>query len=65
MIIAALLLVVAGGLIIACALLRPSFDFAIAVTKGWHVTVFPPPVFVGVLAILLGIVMFVASLLRR
>ena len=63
--IAALLLVAAGVLMIAMALGRPSFDFAIAVGRGWHVTVFPPPVSVGVVAILLGLVMFVAFLLRR
>ena len=66
MTIAAVLLVVAGVLIIAMALLgRPSFDFAIAVTRGWHVTVFPPPMFAGVLAIVLGIVMFIAARLWR
>lgn len=61
MTIAAFLLVVAGVLIVAIALGRPSFDFAIAVTNGWHVTVFPPPAFVGVLAILVGIVSFIAA----
>jgi hypothetical protein len=62
MTIAAFLLVVAGMLIITMALLgRPSFDFAIAVTSGWHVTVFPPPMLAGVLAIVLGVAMFVAA----
>jgi len=66
MTIAPLLLVTAGVLIIAMALLgRPSLDFAIAVTRGWHVTVFPPPMFAGVLAIVLGIVTLVAARLRR
>jgi hypothetical protein len=64
MTIAALLLVVAGALIMAWALVPSSFDFAIAVRRGWHVTVFPPPLFVGVLAILIGIVTLAASLLR-
>jgi hypothetical protein len=58
-------LIVAGVLIMACALVPSSFDFAIAVRKGWHVTVFPPPLFVGVLAILIGIVTLTASLLWR
>ena len=65
MIIAALLFVVAGMLITASALVPSSFDFAIAVRKGWHVTVFPPPVFVGVLAILIGTVMLIAARLLR
>ena len=63
MTIAALLLIVAGALIMACALVPSSFDVAISVWKGWHVTVFPPPLFVGVLAILIGIVTLAATLL--
>ena len=43
---------------VASALGRPSFDFAIAVRRGWHVTVFPPPLYVGVLTILFGIATF-------
>jgi hypothetical protein len=58
---AALLIVVAGVLMIAAALVPFSFDFAVAVRKGWHVTVFPPPLFVGVLATLIGIVTLIAS----
>jgi hypothetical protein len=65
MTVAALLLLVAGALIMAWALGSSSFDFAIAVRKGWHVTVFPPPLFVGVLAILIGIITLAASLLWR
>ena len=65
MTIAALLPVVAGALIMVCALVPSSFDFAIDVRKGWHVTVFPPPLFVGVLAILIGIVTLAAALLWR
>ena len=65
MTIAAYLLVVAGVLIGAMALGRPSSDFAIAVTNGWHVTVFPLPAFVGALAILVGIVSFIAGRLWR
>ena len=65
MTVAAFLLVVAGVAIIALRLQPPSFDFAVAVRRGWHVIVFPPPTSVGVLAILLGIVMFVAVVLRR
>jgi hypothetical protein len=65
MIIAAILLIIAGVLFTASALVPSSFDFAIAVTRGWHVTVFPPPVFVGVLAILTGIVLLIAVRLWR
>lgn len=65
MTIAASLLVVAGALIVACALVPYPFDFAISVRHGWHVTVFPPPLFVGVFAILIGIVTLAASLFRR
>ena len=65
MTIAALLLVVAGALIVACALVPCPFDFAPSVRQGWHVTVLPPPPFVGVFAILIGIVTLAASLLRR
>ena len=57
---AALFLIGAGVLITAFALVPLSFDFAIAVRRGWHVTVFPPPVFVGVLTILSGIVALIA-----
>ena len=55
-----LLLIVAGVLMTAAALVRWSFDFAIAVRRGWHVTVFPPPVSVGLLTILVGIVTLIA-----
>lgn len=55
----------AGVLITAFALVPSSFDFAIAVRKGWHVTVFPPPVFVGLLTILIGILTLIAVLLWR
>ena len=61
----ALLLIVAGVLITASALMRWSFDFAIAVRKGWHVTVFPPPVSVGLLTILAGTVTLIAVGLWR
>ena len=56
----ALLLIGAGVLITASALVPWSFDFAIAVRRGWHVTVFPPPMPVGLLTILVGIVTLIA-----
>jgi hypothetical protein len=65
MLITALALIVVGVLITASALALWSFDFAVAVRPGWHVTVFPPPVSVGVLAILGGIVALLASLFWR
>jgi len=65
MVTAALALIVTGVLITACALVPSSLDFAIAVRKGWHVTVFPPPLFAGVLTILTGVVSLIASLLWR
>jgi hypothetical protein len=61
MTIAGLLLLVAGVVMTASTLFGSSFDFAIAVRKGWHVTIFPPPRFVGVLAIVIGFVLFMAS----
>lgn len=65
MVTAALSLIVAGVLITACALAPSSFDFAISVRKGWHVTVFPPPLFVGVLTIFIGVVTLIAFRLWR
>ena len=62
---AAISLIVGGVLITACALVPSSYDFAIAVKKGWHVTVFPPPVFVGVLTTFIGIVTLITVLLWR
>jgi hypothetical protein len=65
MVTAALSLIVAGVVITACALAPSSFDFAIAVRKRWHVTIFPPPLIVGVLTVLIGVVTLIAFLLRR
>ena len=63
MLITALVLIATGGLISVSAWAPWSFDFAIAVMPGWHVTVFPPPAFVGVLVMLGGLVALLASLL--
>ena len=63
MLITALALIAAGVLIAVSAWAPSSFDFAIAVMPGWHVTVFPPPAFVGLLLILSGLVALLASLL--
>jgi hypothetical protein len=60
---AALTLIAAGLLLTATGLFPWPFDFAVAVKSGWHVTVFPPPLFVGVLLIMSGIVALLASLL--
>lgn len=65
MFIVALSLIAVGVLITAVALVPWSFDFAVAITHGWHVTVFPPPPFVGLLATLSGIAMLLASLFWR
>jgi hypothetical protein len=65
MFIAALVLIVVGALIAAAAVLAWSFDFAVAVLPGWHVTVFPPPVFVGVMLMIAGGVGLLASNRRR
>jgi hypothetical protein len=65
MLITAIALIVVGVLITASALAPWPFDFAVAVRPGWHATVFPPPVSVGVLMILGGIVALLASLSWR
>ena len=63
--IAALALIAAGLLMTALALAPWSFDFAVSLMPGWHVTVFPPPPFAGLLLILAGIVAMLPSLLGR
>jgi hypothetical protein len=61
--IAALVLIAAGVFLTAGSGLTPGgFDFAVSVLPGWHVTVFPLT-FIGVLAILGGVVALLASLL--
>jgi hypothetical protein len=55
MFIAALALITIGVLMTALAWVPWSFDFAVSITPGWHVTVFPPPPLVGVLVILSGL----------
>jgi hypothetical protein len=65
MLITALALIAAGVLIIGIGWVPWPFDFAVAVMTGWHVTVFPPPAFVGVLVTLTGIVTLLASYFGR
>jgi hypothetical protein len=55
--IVALLLIAAGVLFIVPS----SFDFAIALRRGWHATVFPSPP-IGAAFIILGVVALLASL---
>jgi hypothetical protein len=63
--IAALALIAAGVLLTAGSALAPwSFDFAVSVRPGWHMTVFPPT-FIGVLIIMSGVVALLASLVGR
>ena len=64
MLILALALIIVGVLMAASAFVPWPLDFAVPVMKGWHVTVFPPPLFVSALVILSGIVALVASFLR-
>ena len=56
MLIAALALIAVGVLLTAGALAPSSWDFAVAVMPGWHVTVFPLPLRAGVLVTLGGLV---------
>jgi hypothetical protein len=65
MLIVALPLIAVGVLIAACAVAPWSFDFAVAVMPAWHVTVFPPPLWVGVLLILSGLGALLASVQWR
>jgi hypothetical protein len=64
MLIAALALIVTGVLLTAGALAPQSFDFAIALLPGWHVTILPAPPWVGVLVMLSGIALLVCVLWR-
>ena len=64
MLIPALVLIIVGVLMTASAFVPWPFDFAVAVMKGWHVTVFPPPLFASALVILSGMVALVASFWR-
>jgi hypothetical protein len=61
--IAALALIGAGVLFIVAGALAP-FDFALAVRKGWHVTVFPSP-HIGVAFLAVGVVALLASFVWR
>ena len=59
--IAARALIIVGLLITVSGVWAPRpFDFAIGLMNGWHLTVFPPPPFLGVLFMLSGVVALVA-----
>jgi hypothetical protein len=60
MLLAALALLAVGVLLTATALAPPSWDFAVSVMPGWHVTVFPVPLWLGVLVTLGGLVALLA-----
>jgi hypothetical protein len=65
MLVAALTLIAAGVLLTAIGVTPWSFDFAVPLTNGWHVTVFPPPPLVGMLVTMIGIVALLVSLVWR
>jgi hypothetical protein len=53
---AALTLVAAGVLLTLGGLLGPrSWDFAVSVMPGWHVTIFPPSLRMGLLVLASGV----------
>lgn len=54
--ITALALMAVGVLLTVAAMARLPWDFAVAVKPGWHVTVFPPPLWAGLLLILGGLI---------
>jgi hypothetical protein len=58
--------VIAAGLLLTVggAFAPSSFDFAVALRNGWHVTVFPSPL-IGGLVIAIGIGALLASFVWR
>ena len=65
MLVAALAIIGVGVLLTAGALVASPWDFAVAVAPGWHVTIFPAPLWVGVLVMLTGLVALLASVQSR
>jgi hypothetical protein len=63
--VAALTLIAVGVLLTVRALVPPSWDFAVAVTRSWHVVVWPAPLWVGVLVTLFGLGALYASIQSR
>ena len=57
----ALTLIAIGVLLTAAAFAPSSWDFALAVMPGWHVTIFPASLWVGATVILIGIVALLVS----
>ena len=55
-------LIAIGVLLTASALAPSSWDFAVAITPSWHMTVFPAPLWVGAIVVLIGIVVRLVSL---
>jgi hypothetical protein len=54
-------LIAIGVLLTAAAFAPSSWDFAVAVMPGWHVTIFPASLWVGATVILIGIVALLVS----
>jgi hypothetical protein len=65
MMVAALTLIAVGVLLTVRALVPPPWDFAVAVTRGWHVVVWPAPSWVGMLVTLFGLGALFASVQSR
>jgi hypothetical protein len=57
----AIALIALGVLLTISALLPLSWDFAVAVAPGWHVTVWPAPLWLGLLLVLVGGLALLAS----
>jgi hypothetical protein len=57
----ALALIAIGVLLTAAAFAPSSWDLAVAVMPGWHVTIFPAPLWVGAIVMLIGIVTLLVS----
>jgi hypothetical protein len=65
MLVAALVLIAVGLLMVGGAAVPYGFDFAVALRPGWHVVVFPPPLWLGVLLIAMGLFGLLASVHPR
>ena len=61
----ALPLLLVGALLTVAALIPWSWDFAVAVAPRWHVTIFPPPLWLGVVLSAVGIASLVGRIQSR
>lgn len=61
----AALALIAIGVVMAGSALSWGFDFAVAVRRGWHVVVFPPPLWLSVVLLVIGVVALLASFQSR